>query len=303
MEIAVTGSSGLIGSLLLPALTEAGHRPIAVVRREPEPGADEIRWQPARGEIDGQALNGLDAVVNLAGAGIGDKRWNDAYKEVLVKSRTDSTTLLATTLAGLAKPPSTLLSGSAIGVYGDRGDEALTEQSAPGSGFLAELSLAWETATAPAIEAGIRTAHLRTGIVLTDEGGALAKMLPLFKFGIGGRFGNGRQFQSWISLQDEVGAIIHLLTSDAEGPVNLTAPNPVTNRVFTKTLGDVLSRPTLLPVPAFGPKLLLGAEMAQALLFDSQRVLPAKLEKDGYVFEHSVIDAGLRAAIGRSSSA
>ncbi|MEL7208870.1 MAG: TIGR01777 family oxidoreductase, partial [Actinomycetota bacterium] len=230
MDIAVTGSSGLIGTRLLSRLRQEGHRPLAVVRRTPRSGADEIEWQPDAGKIDAASLEGIDAVVNLAGAGIGDKRWTDEYRRLLVTSRTESTTLLATTLAELNSPPSCLLSGSAIGYYGTRGDETLTEQSAPGDNFLADLCVQWEASAQPAAEAGIRTVLLRTGIVLSPDGGALAKMLPLFKMGVGGRFGSGRQYMSWITLEDEVDAIIGLLTSDVSGPANLTAPEPVTNR-------------------------------------------------------------------------
>lgn len=299
MDIVISGSSGLIGSRLVPALAGAGHRPIRLVRRAPKPGADEIGWQPADGEIDAASLEGVDAVVHLAGAGIGDKRWDDDYKRLLLTSRTEPTALLAKTLASLSKPPSVLLSGSAIGYYGDRGDEVLTEQSDSGSGFLPDLVRQWEAAAQPAAEAGIRTVYLRTGIVLANDGGALGKMLPLFRFGVGGRFGSGRQYMSWITIDDEIGAIEFLLGADLSGPVNLTAPSPVTNATFTETLGSVLGRPTLLPVPAFGPKLLLGAEAAQALLFDSQRVEPAALNDAGFGFHHPELVDGLRAVVGK----
>jgi uncharacterized protein (TIGR01777 family) len=298
MDIAITGSSGLIGSALVDALTEAGHRPIRVVRRAPKAGADEIRWQPADDEIDASSLEGVDGVVHLAGAGIGDKRWNDAYKRELVTSRTDPTTLLASTLASLTRPPSVLLSGSAIGFYGDRGDEVLTESSTAGSGFLTDLVKRWEASAAPASDAGIRTAFLRTGIVLSGAGGVLGRLLPLFKLGLGGRLGSGDQYQSWISIDDEVGAIIHLLTADVSGPVNLTAPQPVTNRDFTHALGNALGRPTFLPVPRFGPKLLLGGEMAEELLFYSQRIMPAALQDSGYQFADSDIDAAFNSVVG-----
>lgn len=298
MDVAITGSSGLIGSRLVEALREAGHRPIRIVRREPRSGADEIRWKPADGEIDAASIEGVDAVVNLAGAGIGDKRWNDEYKKVLVTSRTESTSLLVSTLSNLTNKPSVLLSGSAIGFYGDRGDEVLTESSERGDGFLADLVIAWEAAAAPAAAAGIRTAFLRTGIVLSPDGGALAKLLPLFKFGLGGKMGSGRQYMSWIALEDEVQAIIHLLTADVSGPVNLTAPEPVTNARFTDALGDALGRPTFLPVPAFGPKLLLGGEMADALLFDGARIHPTALTEAHYEFHGRDIDTGLALVLG-----
>ncbi|MGF1599068.1 MAG: TIGR01777 family oxidoreductase [Acidimicrobiales bacterium] len=296
MEILITGSSGLIGTALVEALTGQGHRPVGLVRR-PASGADEIRWSPADDEIDAASLEGFDGVVHLAGAGIGDKRWNDEYRRVLVESRTGPTALLAKTLAALDRPPSVLLSGSAIGFYGDRGDELLTEESGAGRGFLPDLVTAWEAAAQPAAAAGIRTAFLRTGIVLTNKGGALGKLLPLFKFGLGGKMGSGRQYWSWITLADEVGAIMHLLRVEVAGPVNLTAPEPVTNAAFTEALGDVLGRPTFVPVPSFGPKVLLGAEMAQSLLFDSQRILPDVLTLSGYRFAQPDISSGLRAAV------
>ena len=298
MDVAITGSSGLIGSHLVAALSEAGHRPIRVVRRAPAAGADEIRWAPADGEIDAPSLEGIDAVVHLAGAGIGEKRWTDAYKRVLVTSRTESTTLLAKTLASLDRPPSVLLSGSAIGYYGNRGDEALTESADPGSGFLADLSTQWEVAAAPAVEAGIRTAFLRTGIVLSNGGGAMGRLLPLFKFGLGGRLGSGRQYMSWIAIDDEIGAIVHLLDAPVSGPVNLTGPEPVTNARFTKALGSAVGRPTLFPVPSFGPKILLGAEMAEELLFYSQRIIPDALTSSGYQFVAADIDAAFATVLG-----
>ncbi len=298
MDVVITGSSGLIGTALITALKADGHRPIRLVRRATS-GADELTWDPAAGNIDAAGFEGVDAVVHLAGAGIGDKRWNEAYKKVLVESRTASTSLLASTLAGLNNPPRVLLSGSAIGFYGDRGDETLTETSDAGEGFLADLTVKWEAAAQSAIDAGIRTAFLRTGIVQTPKGGALKKQLPLFKFGLGGKMGSGEQYVSWITLADEVSAIQHLLTADVSGPVNLTAPQPVTNAGYTDTLGSVLGRPTFLPVPAFAPKLLLGGEMGQALLFDSAKVLPSTLEASGFSFAHPDLETGLRAELGK----
>lgn len=299
MDVAVSGASGLIGTALVAALTDAGHRPIRLVRREPATGADEIRWKPSAGEIDAASLEGVHAVVNLSGAGIGDKRWTPEYKQLCVTSRTDSTSLLATTMAGFDTKPAVFLSGSAIGYYGSQGDTTLTETSPPASDFLATLTVAWEAAAQPAIDAGIRTAFLRTGIVLSTKGGALPKLLPLFKMGLGGKFGSGHQYMSWITIEDEVQAIIHLLTADTSGPVNLTAPAPVTNEQFADTLGDVLGRPSFLPVPAFGPKLILGADRAQALLFDSMRVLPEVLQSSGYDFAHPDLELGLRAVLDR----
>lgn len=299
MRIGITGSSGLIGTALSEHLRSAGHDVTAIVRRAAA-GPSELAWDPAAGTIDRDALATLDAVVHLAGAGIGDRRWTDAYKRTLVESRTVTTDLLASTMASLgAEGPQVLISGSAIGYYGNRGDEEVDETSAPGPGFLAEICVAWEAATAPAEAAGVRVAHIRTGIVLSAKGGALRKMLPLFKLGLGGRFGRGDQWMSWISIDDEVRAIEHLLTADVAGPVDLTAPNPVRNREFASTLASVLGRPALLPVPAFGPKLLLGGELADALLFDGQRVLPKVLLADGYEFAHEGLEAALRTVLGR----
>jgi uncharacterized protein (TIGR01777 family) len=297
VDVVISGSSGLIGTALRDTLTADGHRPIALVRRTSR-GADEIAWDIDSGVIDAASLEGVDAVVHLAGAGIGDKRWTEGYKRALVTSRTRSTALLTTTLAGLDRSPSRLVSASAIGYYGDRGDEVLTETSEPGTSFLADLCQQWEEATRPAVDAGIPTALIRTGVVLTATGGALAKMLPLFRLGVGGTLGSGRQYWSWITLADQVAAIVHLLEHpEVTGPVNLTGPEPVTNKQFTEALGRVLQRPTLVPVPPFGPKLLLGAEMADALLFDSARVLPTVLETSGFAFEHRQIADGLRAAV------
>ena len=295
MKIAVTGSSGLIGSALIPVLEAGGHSVVRVVRNAG--GPSDCRWDPATGTIDAAALDGVDGVVHLAGAGIGDHRWSDDYKREVLESRTKGTTLIARTIAELEHPPTVLVSGSAIGYYGDRGDELLDESSAPGKGFLTEVCEQWEAASKPASDAGIRVATIRTGIVLSKRGGALKKMLPLFRFGLGGRFGSGRQWQSWISIDDEVGAIRHLLTNDVEGPVNLTAPNPVTNKEFSQTLARVLHRPSFLPVPSFGPKLLVGPEAADALLFDGQRVLPAVLEKSGYEFTHPRLEAALQSLL------
>ncbi|MBP9054408.1 MAG: TIGR01777 family oxidoreductase, partial [Ilumatobacteraceae bacterium] len=236
-------------------------------------------------------------VVHLAGAGIGDHRWTAEYKREILDSRVRSTTLLAETIASCTQRPPVFLSGSAIGIYGASDDRELDEQSPVGSGFLADTCRQWEAAALPAAAAGTRVAYLRTGIVLTPKGGALKKMLPLFKLFAGGRFGNGKQWQSWISLPDEVGAICHLLTSDVEGPVNLTAPNPVTNAGFVKVLGKAMGRPSVLPVPSFGPKLLLGSELAEALLFTGQNVLPKVLQHSGYHFRHPRLDEAFAALL------
>jgi uncharacterized protein len=295
MRVIISGASGLIGSALTTHLRALGHEPVALVRRSA--GSNEIQWDPTKGLLDAEALAGADAVVHLAGAGIGDRRWTDDYKRELLESRTKGTALLAERIAECSQRPGVLLSGSAIGYYGPNDDRELDEHSPAGTDFLADLCVQWEAATAPAAAAGVRVAHLRTGIVLSKRGGALKKMLPLFKLGAGGKFGKGDQWQSWISLPDEVGAITHLLTADVSGAANLTAPTPVRNREFAKTLGTVLHRPSVVPVPAFGPKLLLGGELADALLFTGQRVLPTVLQASGYQFQHPTLDVALRAVL------
>jgi uncharacterized protein len=293
VDVAITGSSGLIGSALVTALESAGHRVRRVVRSG-QSGPGRVRWSPADGEIDTAALAGVDAVVHLAGEGIAEKRWSADQKRRIRESRTQGTRLLAEALAQLDPTPSVLLSGSAIGYYGCRGDEELGEGAGPGEGFLADVVVEWEGAAAPAAAAGIRTAFLRTGIVLATEGGALAKQLPLFKVGLGGRLGDGTQWWPWISLDDEVAAIVHLLTADVSGPVNLVAPGAVTNAEFTSTLGSVLGRPTLLPTPSFGPRLLLGRELADNLLYCSTRVVPEALAASGFTFAHPELEGALR---------
>jgi uncharacterized protein (TIGR01777 family) len=298
MKILITGASGLIGQALTKQLNASGHTTVAAVRREPRRN-DEVQWNPATGEMSPSAFDGVDAVVHLAGAGIGDKRWTDSYKMEILQSRTLGTALLADTMASLATKPSVFLSGSAIGIYGQRDDSELGEDATIGTGFLADVCRDWEAASAPASAAGIRTVLLRTGIVLSPKGGALKKQLPLFKLGLGGKFGNGKQWQSWISITDEVNAIIHLLTSQLSGAVNLTAPQPVTNSEFTRVLAGVLSRPAIVPIPSFGPKLLLGGELADALLFTGQRVVPNALLADGFTFTHPTLDVALRALLNK----
>jgi len=298
MRIAITGATGLIGSALTLQLQSLGHEVIRIVRGAPQ-GSD-ITWSPADGRIDGHALDGIDAVVHLAGAGIGDKRWTDDYKRELLESRTKGTALISEAIAAADNGPTVLLSGSAIGIYGARGDAVLDETSEVGTGFLADLCVQWEAATGVAEAAGVRVAHLRTGIVLSNAGGALKKQLPLFKLGLGGKMGDGGQYQSWIHIDDEVAAITHLLTTDTRGAVNLTAPAPVTNAEFTKTLGGVLGRPTFLPIPKFGPKVVLGGELAENLLFTGQRVLPAVLERDAeFSFSYPDLESALRALLAR----
>lgn len=303
MHIVVTGASGLIGSALVPHLRGRGHQVTSLVRRPAR--ESEATWDPAGGVLDAEVLAGVDAVIHLAGAGIGDKRWSESYKDEIRGSRVRSTETLARAIVEAREAgsgPSVWLSGSAIGVYGACGDEELDETSPAGDGFLAEVCTAWEAATQPAEAAGVRVAHLRTGIVLSPAGGALKKQLPLFKLGLGGRFGSGRAWQSWISLTDEIAAIDHLLTAEVSGPVNLTAPEPVTNADFARTLGRVLRRPAAFPVPAFGPRLLLGRELADALLFTGQRVLPRVLENSGFTFAHRDLETALRDLLGRAAA-
>ena len=294
MRIVVSGASGLIGSALVPQLTAHGHDVVRLVRRSAKQG--ESTWDPARGVIDANIIEGADAIIHLSGAGIGDKRWSNSYKREILDSRVKSTKLLASVIAGAAKRPSVFLSGSAIGYYGARSDEPLHETAAGGTGFLADVCKQWEDAT---VGAGVRTVLLRTGIVLSPKGGALKKQLPLFRAGLGGKFGRGSQWQSWISIDDEVAAIEHLLTANVQGPVNLTAPAPVTNAQFAAIMGKVLRRPAMLPVPAIGPKLLLGGELADALLFTGQRVIPAALSASGFEFAHPTLEIALRALLNK----
>jgi uncharacterized protein (TIGR01777 family) len=265
-----------------------------------------IAWNPATGEIDTVRLEGIDAVVNLSGRSIGDRRWTDGEKLLLAESRMASTGLLAIAMAGLADPPPVLISASAIGYYGDRGDEEVTESDGPGRGFFPDLCRDWEAAAEPAAAAGIRVVTLRSGIVLSPSGGALGRLLAPFgpawlspyRWGLGGWVGSGRQWWSWIALEDQVRAILHILDGDLGGPVNLTAPAPVTNRAFLKAVGKALRRPVLLPIPEFVFRAALGSELAEATLFHSQRVLPSKLLADGFAFRHPEVTAALQAAVG-----
>jgi uncharacterized protein (TIGR01777 family) len=296
MRVLVTGSHGLIGSALGAALQRQGHQVVPLVRGSAGPG--EIAWDPDAGTFDAGALDKVEAAVHLAGAPIAEKRWSSEQKRRILDSRVVATDLLARRLAESAAPPSVLVSGSAIGIYGDGGDKILDESSPAGTGFLAEVCCQWEAATAPASDAGIRVVHARTGIVLSPAGGALKKQLPLFKVGMGGRLGSGEQYQSWISLDDEVGAIIHALeTATLSGPVNLTAPKPVTNAEFTHTLGSVLSRPTKVTAPKFGLSAVLGREMVEEMLLAGQRVVPKKLLDSGYQFHYPELEPALRAML------
>lgn len=297
MDVLVTGSHGFIGTALLTALRSKGHTVRRLVRGEPT-GRD-VRWDLGSRTIDKAALEGIEGVVHLAGAGIGDHRWTEDHKRAVLESRTVGTTLLAEALAGLKKKPAVLVSGSAVGFYGDRGDEQLTEESSGGTGFLADVVRQWEASTAAAEQAGIRVVHARTGIVLSGDGGALKKQLLPFKLGLGGRLGSGRQYVSWITLHDEVMALLHCLTTDSlNGPVNLTSPNPVPNSEFTKALGAALHRPTVVPIPTFAVKALFGAEMTEEMLLPGQRVMPTKLEETGFTFKHPDIREAMRAVLG-----
>lgn len=298
MRVLVTGSHGLIGAALVEALLARGDAVTRLVRG-PAAGPGEVRWDPMAGDIDRGAIEGHDAVVHLAGEGIGEKRWTPQQKQRILESRTRGTALLSAALAGLDAPPRVLASGSAVGFYGDRGDELLTEESGPGTGFLADVVRQWESATAPAEDAGIRVAHLRTGIVLAAHGGALRKLLLPFKLGLGGRQGSGRQWWSWITLEDEVRAILHVLDTQLSGPVNLTAPNPARNAEVARTLGAVLHRPAVLPTPTFALEAALGAELVAEVLLAGQRVLPARLEASGFTHAHPELRGALEAVLAR----
>ncbi|MFF3439708.1 TIGR01777 family oxidoreductase [Streptosporangium sp. NPDC002721] len=298
MKVTMTGSSGLLGSALVRALRDDGARVVRLVRRVPR-GDDEAFWNPAKGVVDQAALEGSEAVIHLAGAGIGDRRWSEGHKRELVDSRVEGTRTLAAALAGLTAKPSVLLSGSAIGFYGDTGDVAVDETAPAGEGFLArEVVVPWEAETAPAEEAGIRVVRLRTGLVLSGRGGMLARILPIFKVGLGAPLGSGRQYWSWISVDDWVLSVQHILKNpEMSGPVNLTAPEPVTNAEFTKALGAALNRPTMpLPVPGFVLRTALG-EFAEEGVLTGQRVLPRRLLDSGHAFRHTRLDEALAAVL------
>jgi uncharacterized protein (TIGR01777 family) len=296
VKVAVTGSHGLIGSALAARLNADGDTVVRLVRGPAGPG--DVSWDPSAGRLDPDAFAGVDGVVNLAGAGIGDRRWTAARRLELESSRIASTELLSRALSAAEPRPAVLLSGSAVGYYGDAGDAELTEASPPGTGFLADLCRRWEDATAGAQDAGVRVVHLRSGIVLARSGGALAKQLPLFRLGLGGRLGSGRQYLSWITLEDEVRAIVFgLRTPSLSGAANLTAPTPVTSAAFATAMGRVIRRPTRLAVPPFALRLALGADMADEMLLAGQRVLPTSLLAHGFEFAHPTIEPALRAVL------
>lgn len=298
MRILVSGSHGLVGKALITALTPDGHEIVRLVRGQPS-NAAEVEWHPNEGRLDTSALDGIDAVVHLAGESIASGRWTDEKKRAILDSRVKGTSLLSDALARLSRPPSVFVSASAIGYYGDRGDEVLTEKSAPGKDFLADVCVQWEKATRPAIEKGIRTVQARFGIILDQNEGALAKMLTPFQMGAGGRVGSGKQWVSWIAIDDVVNGLVSVIGDKAvSGPVNFVAPNAVTNAEFTKTLGHVLSKPTFFPVPAFAARMAFG-EMADALLLSSQRVKAGVMEERGYRFEWPTLEPALRHLLAR----
>ncbi len=296
MKIAVTGASGLIGTLLVAELRSRGHDVFRLVRRAAV-APDEITWNPTSGFVDLAALAGTEVVFHLAGAGVGDHRWTDAYKQEIRDSRVMGTDTISRAMAQLDPRPAVLVSASAIGFYGDTGDRAVTEVDPAGHGFLADVVVAWEAAANPAREAGIRVVHPRTGLVVSADGGAWGRMFPLFKAGIGGKLGNGKQYWSWISLRDEISALIFLMENSAlSGPVNLTGPTPDTNAEITAIMGKVLRRPTLLPVPRIALTTVLGEFSTEVL--SSSRVLPAVLEQQGFVFKDSTVESAIRQALG-----
>jgi uncharacterized protein (TIGR01777 family) len=299
LRIAISGASGLVGSALASLLNSEGHEIVALVRRKPDPSAGQVYWNPEIGVVDRDGLEGLDAVVHLAGENIASRRWSAKRKAKLRDSRVVGTTLLTEALATLARPPGVLVSASAIGFYGDRGEETLDEHSAAGTGFLADLAQEWEAAAVAAERAGIRVVKLRVGVVLSASGGALAKMLPPFRLGLGGRLGDGRQIMSWIALADLVRAVRFAIeTSAIAGAVNATAPNPASNAEFTRVLGRVLGRPTLFPIPAPALRLIFG-EMADEILLGGADVRPRRLEESGFVFEHPDLEGALRSELER----
>ena len=304
MHVAITGASGFIGSALTQHLRTHGHSVTRYVRRTAA-ADDEASWDPAAGTIDAAPLARADAVVHLAGEGIAERRWTPAQKQRILGSRVQGTRLVAETIARLDEGPGVLVSASGIDYYGDRGDEVLTEDSGPGTrGFLPEVVIAWEAAADPARAAGIRVVHLRTGMVLSPDGGALPRLLGLFKLGLGGRLGSGRQYMPWISLDDEVGLVMHALaTAELAGPVNAVSPTPVTNAEFTRTLARVLRRPAILPVPKLGPSVLLGRELATELLYASKRALPERALDSGYAFRHEHLETCLRELLAPQTAA
>ena len=298
MKVAITGASGLIGSALVPHLRSVGHEVVRLVRRSAG-GPDEVRWDPTAGTVDLAALAGVDGVIHLAGAGVGDHRWSDDYKRQILDSRVDGTHTIARAMAELDPMPRVLVSASAIGWYGDTGDRIVDETAPAGRGFLADVVRAWEAAASPAAAAGIRVVHPRTGLVVSGKGGAWGRMFPLFKYGLGGKLGPGSQYWSWISMRDEVRALQFVLEQEGlAGPVNLTGPAPATNAEITSVMGRVMGRPTILPAPAFALKAVLGEFSSEVL--GSARVVPSVLEAAGYGFTDTTVESAIRAALAEA---
>lgn len=299
MKVAIAGASGLVGSALVPALRGAGHDVVRLVRRETH-AEGELGWDPVRGVIERKRMEGIDAVINLAGENLGAGRWTAARREAILRSRVDATRTLAAVIAGMQRKPVVFLNASAVGIYGDRGDEVLDEGSAVGRGFLPEVCVAWEAHARAAEQVGVRTAMLRFGIILAREGGALAKMLPVFRGGLGGRFGSGRQWMSWVSIDDVVGVVLAGLSDERwRAAVNVVAPNAVTNREFATTLARVLRRPAVVPAPAWALRLAMGRAMADEALLASTRARPGVLGASGFRFRHAKLEAALRAILRR----
>lgn len=303
MRVIITGSTGLVGRALVRSLLADGHEVTRLVRGDSQgfraPGTAAVHWNPERGEIDAQALEGHDAAVHLAGENVGEGRWDDEKKRRILESRVKGTTLLASALAGLSAKSKVLVSASATGYYGDRGDEVLREESASGSDFLSEVCREWEKGTLQASQAGIRVVHLRIGVVLDGEGGALQRMLTPFKLGVGGKIGSGSQYMNWITLEDLIGVVRRAIEDESlRGPVNTVAPQQVTNAEFTKALGHALGRPTIFAVPAFALRLAFG-EIADAALLASTRVEPARLKEAGFQFKYPELEGALRSVLGK----
>ena len=302
MKILITGSTGLIGSALVSSLSAGGHTVRRLLRTSRQPAGSDAVWEPSAGTLDPQVFEGIDAVVHLAGENIAGGRWSSRRKARIRDSRVNGTRLLSEALARLSSPPAVWICASAIGYYGNRGDTTLNEGSPAGSGFLPDVCQEWEAATKAALQKGVRVVNLRIGVVLSPAGGALAKMLPPFKMGVGGKVGDGKQFMSWIALDDLVGTILHVLTHERlTGPVNAVSPNPVTNLHFTRTLGRVLRRPTIFPMPALAARMAFG-EMADELLLSSTRVQPARLTGSGFQFRYASLESALRHLLGRDTA-
>ena len=302
MKILIAGATGLIGSKLVPFLKEQGHQVVILTREQGQLDSGSISWNPESGFIDGSKLEGFDAIINLAGENIADGRWTEEKKEKIYKSRVNLTRQLSEAIANLTKPPKVFINASATGYYGNKWDIIQTEDSPRGVGFLADLCLKWEEATQVAEDRGIRVVKLRTGIVLSPQGGALGKMIPPFKMGMGGTLGGGAQYMSWITLEDLIRVIDFALTHDSiKGPINVVTPNPVSNADFTKALGKQLHRPTFMHMPEMVVKVMFG-EMADEMLLSSTRAMPEKLTNAGFKFEYPMLEEALQHVLGANES-